>query len=168
MLESRPSLLSHSLPSPSLLSPSLHMPYAPFEDDTTRIMSNLGNYYVVPRKPVPRRTDSSLQVARSHSTLWRPWSPRLGSTAEYERSLHKFPWLSDEPDDGNFYEDLEGGYAPAPRLSSRFHEHLGRRPDMVQDGVDPHNPPTIPEDQDQPPDSHDDDLVSDPLCPLCF
>ncbi|MBE3049472.1 hypothetical protein IMZ48_44635 [Candidatus Bathyarchaeota archaeon] len=128
-------------------------------------MSDLGNYHVIPRKPVPGRAGSTLQVARSHSTLWRPWSPKLGSTAEYERSLHKFPWLSNEPDYGNFYEDLEGGYSLMPQISSRFHEDLGRGPgpDMVENSVDPPNPPTIP---DQPPDTDDDDLVSDPLCPL--
>lgn len=73
-------------------------------------------YHAIPRKPLPNRSSPSLRIARSHSTLWRPWSPRLGSTSEYERSLHKFPWLAHDVEYGNGYDDLEG-YAPVPELS---------------------------------------------------
>lgn len=73
-------------------------------------------YHAIPRKPLPNGSSPSLRIARSHSTLWRPWSPRLGSTSEYERSLHKFPWLAHDVEYGNGYDDLEG-YAPVPELS---------------------------------------------------
>ena len=98
-------------------------------------MSDLGNYHVVPRKPVPNRAGSSLRIARSHSTLWRPWSPRLGSMSEYERSLHKFPWLTDESEYDNIYEDIEGGYSPVPQIASRLHDDSARDQDMAEVGA---------------------------------
>ena len=67
--------------------------------------------YSIRRKPVPG-TAPTLSLSRSHSTLWRPWSPKLSSFVEYERSLYKFPWL----DNACAYEDIEGGYAPCPRV----------------------------------------------------
>lgn len=126
-------------------------------------MSDLGNYYVVPRKPVPSRTGSSLRVAPSPSTLWRPWSPKLGSLAEYERSLHKFSWLSDERDYGMFYEDVEGCYSPVSQLSSHLRDDSARGPDMAEVDGGPPGPTTSP---DNSADSSDDDNLVDYVASL--
>lgn len=85
-----------------MLSLSL-MIYPPKMTEPTRSFS-------IPRRPVSRTSTPALALARSHSTLWRPWSPKLPSFTEYERSIYKFPWL----DSVCNYEDLEGGYAVNP------------------------------------------------------
>ncbi|KAG7102127.1 Efflux pump vrtL like protein [Verticillium longisporum] len=67
----------------------------------------------IPRKPIP-----SPEVAMhrglhsSRSTLWRPWTPGLPSVNDYERSIHKFPWLEQDSSDD---EEMERGYAAVPK-----------------------------------------------------
>ncbi|ROT36120.1 MFS general substrate transporter [Sodiomyces alkalinus F11] len=68
--------------------------------------------------PVPGREPSLHRtLARSHSTLWRPWSPGVASLSEYERSLYKYPWLSGGGAEQAGYQDLEGtgGYSSVPQ-----------------------------------------------------
>jgi hypothetical protein len=75
-------------------------------------------YQSVKRKPLATGSNPSLRIARSHSTLWRPWSPVITGGSEYERSLYKFPWLASEATYGPTYDDLEGGLSPMPEPPS--------------------------------------------------
>lgn len=58
----------------------------------------------------------SLSRAASKSSLWRSWSPN--PAGDYERSLYKFPWLSQGVEDGYEHEALKS----APPLTSMEEE----------------------------------------------
>lgn len=76
----------------------------------------------IPRKPLPGREPSLRRtLTRSHSTLWRPWSPAVASLNEYERSLYKYPWLSGATEDTGDHQDLEGGYYAIPENDHSYH-----------------------------------------------
>lgn len=94
---------------------------------------NPTQYHAIPRKALPDRSGGSLRIARSHSTLWRAWSPRLEPTSEYERSLYKFPWLASDLDCGNGYDDLEG-YSSVPQSSLHPDGHDLRSMPTVMEG----------------------------------
>lgn len=52
----------------------------------------------------------------------------MASTHDYERSLHKFPWLDSHDDDhGGTYEDLEGGYSALPQPNTHTQLDDGAR-----------------------------------------
>lgn len=94
---------------------------------------NPTQYHAIPRKSLPDRSDGSLRIFRSHSTLWRTWSPRLESTSEYDRSLYKFPWLARDVECGNAYDDLEG-YSAVPQSSLHPDGHDMRLIPTVMEG----------------------------------
>jgi hypothetical protein len=82
--------------------------------------------YELPRKPLPSEVPLRRKLTRSHSTLWRPWSPIIATSTlkEYERSIYKYPWLDSEQSNETHYEDLEGGYGSIPQMEDAKEREL--------------------------------------------
>ncbi|KAL2753113.1 hypothetical protein ACRALDRAFT_1083567 [Sodiomyces alcalophilus JCM 7366] len=75
----------------------------------------------IPRKPLPGREPSLHRtLTRSHSTLWRPWSPAVTTLPDYERSLYKYPWLGGSTEETGDHQDLEGGYYSIPQSNYTY------------------------------------------------
>lgn len=74
--------------------------------------------YELPRKPLASEVPLRRKLTRSHSTLWRPWSPIIPTNTlkDCERSIYKYPWLDSEQNKDTHYEDLEGGYGSIPQM----------------------------------------------------
>ncbi|KAK7217766.1 hypothetical protein V2G26_005769 [Clonostachys chloroleuca] len=79
------------------------------------------------------RPSRSLSVATSKSSLWRYWN--VNNTGEYERSLHRFPWLSNDIGEGIRENTYEAPREP-PSLESLYQDSWPLRPEPCQDAGD--------------------------------
>ncbi|KFA68964.1 hypothetical protein S40285_07005 [Stachybotrys chlorohalonatus IBT 40285] len=115
----------------------------------------------------------SLTRVNSLSTLWRSWSPEISAPTAYEKSLYKYPWLSDKEnertlEDSNLLEraaplsslrqlgELRDGQWDYGHLPNQVDEERGSCENLATDDLDrdPSRPNLItwegPDDEDNP------------------